>query len=217
MKGLIVKDMALVWMQKRFLIVIALVVLLQIFSGSDVLFSMGFMTFIGLLLGLSTISYDEFENGSEFLFTLPIARKEYVQEKYLFSALMSLLFLLISILSVQVLYSLQGRSLSSNVYEMGVAIYVGALVMMVILLPFRLKFEGDTSRVAMIIGVGLLLLGFWGVEKLFTLWRIDVSSWVSFLSELNRWMSLLLLLVCIGVIVWISIKISTRIMEHKEF
>ena len=42
-----------------------------------------FCTFISL----STYSYDEFENGTAYLFTLPIRRRDYVRAKYLLGIL----------------------------------------------------------------------------------------------------------------------------------
>ena len=44
--------------------------------------AVGYVTFIFTLFTVSTISYDEYDNGYPFLFTLPITRRQYVNEKY---------------------------------------------------------------------------------------------------------------------------------------
>ena len=44
-------------------------------------FPIGFLGFVGALFSLSSISYDEFDNGNAFLFSLPITRKDYVLDK----------------------------------------------------------------------------------------------------------------------------------------
>ncbi len=72
MKGLLIKDFRLMKTQIRmFLIFIAIAVAMAI-SADDTSFMIGFITFVFSLFTLSTISYDEFDNGNAFLFTLPI-------------------------------------------------------------------------------------------------------------------------------------------------
>ena len=87
MKGLLVKDFKLIKLQKNFFIVIiAIAIGLAVINDSPT-FMLGFLTFVVSMFTLSTITYDEFDNGNAFLFTLPISRKSYVVEKYGFSFL----------------------------------------------------------------------------------------------------------------------------------
>ena len=82
MKGLLIKDFKLLQGQKNFFItIIAIAGIMAIFM-EDASFIIGYMTFVGSLFTLSTISYDEFDNGNAFLFSLPITRKDYILEKY---------------------------------------------------------------------------------------------------------------------------------------
>ena len=83
MTGLLVKDFKLMATQKNFFLVILLIVIGMISFTEDVSFPLGFLTFALSLFTLSTISYDEFDNGYAFLFTLPITRVGYVLEKIL--------------------------------------------------------------------------------------------------------------------------------------
>lgn len=48
------------------------------------------------MFSLSTISYDEFDNGNAFLFSLPITRKGYVIEKYIFGIMLGVISLILS-------------------------------------------------------------------------------------------------------------------------
>ena len=43
-------------------------------------------TIVTAIFAITTISYDEFDNGLAFLMTLPVTRKQYVAEKYLLGA-----------------------------------------------------------------------------------------------------------------------------------
>ncbi len=66
-------------------------------------FPIGFLGFVGALFSLSSISYDEFDNGNAFLFSLPITRKDYVLEKYIFGLISGIMFLLLTVISLVVI------------------------------------------------------------------------------------------------------------------
>ena len=87
MRGLICKDLRLMMVQKNFLIMLAAVALVSLAAMDDPMFVIMYMTLIFTSFILSTMSYDEFDNGFPFLFTLPIARKLYVREKYVLALL----------------------------------------------------------------------------------------------------------------------------------
>lgn len=80
MKGLLVKDFSLMKMQKNFFITILGIAAFMTVFLKNISFPMGFLPMVISLFTLSTISYDEFDNGNAFLFTFPITRKTYVTE-----------------------------------------------------------------------------------------------------------------------------------------
>ena len=82
MRGLICKDLRLMLVQKNFFIMLAFVAFVCMAALDDPAFVVMYVTLIFTSFLLSTMSYDEFDNGYPFLFTLPITRKLYVQEKY---------------------------------------------------------------------------------------------------------------------------------------
>ena len=88
MKGLLIKDFKLMLNQKKFFILIVLILgAIACFLDFDYYFLIGYFMFICSLFTISTISYDEFDNGNAFLFTLPFSRSRYVEEKYCFGIL----------------------------------------------------------------------------------------------------------------------------------
>ena len=90
MKGLLIKDFKLLKVQKNFfLLILCIAIGMEIFTNStSSSFIIGFLSFVATLFTLSSISYDEFDNGNAFLFSLPITRKSYVTEKYGFGMIM---------------------------------------------------------------------------------------------------------------------------------
>lgn len=90
MKGLFMKDLGLVKGQKQFFGIILIMMMIFMTAYTNFAFIMAYITIMIGVLTLNTISYDEFENGMGYLFTLPVSRKEYVAEKYLFSIVTTL-------------------------------------------------------------------------------------------------------------------------------
>ena len=90
MKGLLIKDWKLLKNQGRFFLMILAASLIPLFfSQNYVNFITSYLTFIFSVFVLSTLSYDSYDNGMIFLLSLPVSRRIYVQEKYLFSLLLA--------------------------------------------------------------------------------------------------------------------------------
>lgn len=95
MKGLLIKDFKLLKGQKNFFMAITAISIIMIIVSPGTSFPIGLLGFVGALFSLSSISYDEFDNGNAFLFSLPITRKDYVLEKYIFGLISGIMFLLL--------------------------------------------------------------------------------------------------------------------------
>ena len=95
MKGLLIKDFKLLKGQKNFFMAIMAISIIMIITSPGTSFPIGFLGFVGSLFSLRSISYDEFDNGNAFLFSLPITRKDYVLEKYIFGLISGMTSLLL--------------------------------------------------------------------------------------------------------------------------
>lgn len=84
MKGLLIKDFRLIKGQLYFLLIVMGCVIVFMINGSEA-FGVAYVCSMVALLSLTTVSYDEYENGSAFLFTLPITKKEDLLTNYLYS------------------------------------------------------------------------------------------------------------------------------------
>ena len=73
MKGLLIKDFRLLKGQVYFLLIVTVCVIVFMINGSEA-FGVAYVCSMVALLSLTTVSYDEYENGSAFLFTLPITK-----------------------------------------------------------------------------------------------------------------------------------------------
>ena len=95
MKGLLIKDTKIILNQKRFLILFLFVAVVLSFS-MDSSFIVSYIPMIGVIMILSTISYDYHDEGFSFLMTMPIKPGDYAVAKYVFTILGVSVFWVIS-------------------------------------------------------------------------------------------------------------------------
>ena len=156
MKGLLVKDLRLVFTMKQQLLLFLGVCALIAFS-SDGSFVIGYTAGLMGILSLSTLAFDEYDNGFPFLFSLPVDVKTYVNEKYLFCILLDLagmalgtVFFLLSCLTKNGM----DKFLEDVVH---VAFYFPlTLLLLLSLLPIQMIFGREKSRIVTFVLYGLL-------------------------------------------------------------
>ena len=85
MKGMLIKDFCILKLQKN--AVLVLLAMCVVFFMKSPTYIVNLFPMYGFLLVLGTLTYDEFDRGYSFLFTLPVSRRGYVKEKYVFGLL----------------------------------------------------------------------------------------------------------------------------------
>ena len=165
---------------------------------------------IFMMFGLSTISYDAFDNGEAFLFTLPITKKLYVQEKYVFSLGALLCGFLLSLV---LLLTIKGAGASEISFATGYML--GGTLFLSIMLPIELKFGPEKARLAMIAAMIIIASSVYaivGVAK-----KLNMDEYFGELAHIGVPSILTFLGLVSALIIFISYKFSCRIMEKKEF
>ena len=141
MKGLLIKDIRL--MRNQGGLLLAMLILVALFLGvlSDVApsFVVAYITIFLSIFVASTISYDEFDNGYLFLMTLPVTRKKYVDEKYIFGIIISIFAWCVGMAAGTALMIAQGAKTGAGEWIGGNLMYICiAWVFMSIMMPLRL-------------------------------------------------------------------------------
>ncbi len=218
MKGLLVKDFKLMMLQKNFLLLILAIVIGMMIFTDDVVFPLGFLSFIVSLFTVSTISYDDFDNGNAFLFTLPITRNNYVIEKYSLGLLFGCIaWILATVLGI-IATVLKDTLPVSDLVQSSLIILPMMIVVQAIMLPFQLKFGGDKGRIAMIGAFGALavivLVIVKGADVIF---NIDLVSLLDNLPTVSMGFFLTITIIIALLMLLVSMKISLSIMNKKEF
>lgn len=217
MKGLLVKDVKLMKSQMIFFIMIIFMSICLSLSMENILFNIGYLSIITPLFVLSTISFDEFENGSAFLFTLPISRKEYIIEKYCFGMMLGIAALVLAIIFSLCMGMVKGLHVFSDVmFTVPFAISAIA-VLLAVFIPTTIKFGGEKSKFVIIIFAGIAgVIGFC-IAKILKYFDADVKRIVDSISNLNIGILISGAIVLALCIVLLSIRISISILQKKEF
>ncbi len=217
MKGLLIKDFSLMKGQTRFFIIIVVIAIAMGAFYNNLSFMIGYLPFVISLFTLPTISYDEFDNGNAFLFTLPINRKIYIYEKY------CLVFLLggSSLVSATLLAIIFGitRNIASipEILITAITILPIMLIFQAVMIPIHLKFGAEKGRLV-IIGVSgfLFILGILIVKATEYL-GVDIRTYIDSLPMLSMTWLIVSSIAFAILMLFISMKISITIMNKKEF
>lgn len=220
MKGLLIKDFQLMKNQGKILLAIYIVIaVFGIVADGNYFFLTAYITIFLALFTTSTISYDEYDGGYLFLFTLPVSRKCYVTEKYVFGIL-SILIAWCFGMAVGTAAFLRAASHGSLIdWLISGTLYIAvAVIFLSFMIPLRLKFEAEKSRYASLIAVIVMLVLYTlimgGIKYLPKSWTENAAAFFSGLGDMGIWMCVMAAALVVLIISYLS---SRRIMEKKEF
>lgn len=225
MTGMLIKDGKLLKEQKRFFLMSLLIMLLLLLEGdlfhrAEMVMMYSMMLFT--MFTLSTLSYDEYENGMPYLFTMPVSRGWYAAEKYVFCFLMAAGSWLIAFAAVLLMAVLRGRggdlSVELPALFMGsVTSFIIVMLMQALLLPLQLKFGGEKSRgfvlVILVAGFAVLYL----FKDLFSRIGIRLDKMITGMEQASPVQLLVAACGITAVLTAVSFLISRKILMNKEF
>ena len=217
MKGSLIKDFKLMKMQKNFFIMIVVISFVVSLLTEDVTFMLGFISFITSLFTISTISYDEFDNGNAFLFTLPIDRKKYAAEKYVFGMLLGVCSLFLAIILAVILNLIEKSDTTSDILISAVMLLPFVFLLVSIMIPFQLKFGSEKGRIAISAALGIVFLISFILGELAAILGINIAEVINRISLLGAGGLFIVIFVISMIVVLFSMKISISIMNKKEF
>lgn len=219
MKGLLIKDFKLMLNQKNFFILIVLILgATACFLDFDYYFLIGYFMFICSLFTISTISYDEFDNGNAFLFTLPFSRSRYVEEKYCFGILAGTCSWFLSFVITTIIQMINFNNFIFSDWMLSTLVMLPIMfVMLAILIPFQLKYGSENGRIAIIIFLGGGFVVCYLLANLLAQSQINFNSLISFINNVDPLIILLIIFAICLAILFVSMKISKQIVLKKEF
>ncbi len=220
MKGLITKDYRIILSQKKFLILYSLVAVMLGFS-MDQAFIVGYMPMVGMLLLLSTISYDHNDNGFSFIMTMPVKPGDYAVAKYIFTIMGTVIIWTFSIVLQLMSLILQNKLDTLDFPDLimsDLMILPIFLIILAFMVPIDIKYTPEKGRIVVFILFGvfmvIVLAGKTVAELLADKINFDAQKLFSMFDSVGA----LIAVFAVSIIALsISLMTSIRIMQNKEF
>ena len=217
MRGLLIKDFKTIFVvQKTTLVFFLLFEVWFAYMGMAGA-AMGYVIMLSVFISIGTISYDDFNNGTTFLFTLPFERREYVTGKYLFGILLGTFGAVVGFLGCIISEVIRHGAVEwREPLLTALGVLAVGILMLSLALPVQLKFGAEKGRVVMMMFYGTIGL-------IVSFGFISLQGNVINESELLAWvqgsngailavLAAVLYLICLAV----SYMLSVRIVEKKE-
>lgn len=218
MKGLFLKDFRLLSRQLRFLLVY-MIIFIGLFSFiSDTSFLTGFITLIAMMLSINCFAYDELCNFDKLVAASPASASQAVMARYAvgLSCGISGSILVVLVEGVSLLLkrdpAIGFSSWLNTLIAVGITLGI-SVILLDILFPICYRFGVNKSRIILLLIVGLpsFLIAF--LFNRFAGQMPDIPS--SFRISGTLTLLLVILILILGTI--LSITLSTRILERKEY
>lgn len=213
MRVLLAKDIRLFRSMKNVVLIYVAMIAASIIFGQK---QMGVMLInicvvMFTYLSMSTMSYDDFDNGMEFILTLPTSKKIYAIEKYVLAVIT---LVVMSIVGAGLLVAL-GLEFNAAILDIA-PMAVIAIVLVSINLPLTLKFGSEkTKMLTMILFIGLgAAVGSLEPSVLNKLINYSFVKKIMSLGKLQLGIGIGLIVVLILIV---SCCISIKISENKEY
>ena len=217
MKALFIQDFRYMLTQKSFLVLIALVgIVLALTQNDNYIFVIGYLGFMGMITGMMSVTMDDQSNGLTFLFSLPIDRRVYVREKYIFIVLMGVSFsIFATALCLLFRVFAEYKAPLNEILATALGTLFVMLLFVCFMLPLQLKFGAERARLASFIAIG-----FFFVAVLLAGLVINFADALPFIQAFLSMSPVALtgigaafLIVCLR----ISYSASLRVILHREF
>lgn len=210
MLGLIKKDFLLLKANLKTMAIIFIVYLIMIFQG---LFDVTFVVpLIGIMLFISTFSYDDFNKWNSYAITLPNGRKNVVKAKYVASIILTVILAILALLlSVMVEFiKTNGINLKETISSL-MSTALSSVIIISFLYPMVFKFGATNGRIIMF----ALVFGIAAVVGLIANF-VDMSFAISLINKLDNCLYIAIPIISV-MLLGVSYLISNKIYQNKEF
>lgn len=204
-KALFYKDLLLMKYQGK-----SLIILLIIFSGISILgkdytLLLMFINILPVTVVLSTIGGDDIAKFYPFAFSTPITRKALVQSKFL---IQGFVLIISSVLSFVIINLLIKGTFGQKAALIGIPMIVSILTN-ALMIPLVYKFGITQGRYILMV----LFFGFFSVGS----YAFSSIPNTEFFNNLPIVLISAIVILISVIIIWMSYKVSVKIMENKEF
>lgn len=215
MKGLIKKDLLLLKSQFKTHFIILLIFTAVSFVSEDYTF-ITFIPILGVMLIISTLSFDNYYKWDAFALTLPLSRKDNVKSKYALAVLITLTFVILATIILIAFNTIKGLPINVfNILTLMCGSLLGAAIASSLFIPLIYKFGSEKGRTIMIIVVFAIGGCIAGIIEL-----LDMHFNQAFINNTLNFIStniLPIMILIMIIILLFSYFLTLKIYMRKEF
>ncbi len=219
-RGLLEKDFRLFYRQGgKLFLVLALVALFFIITGKmGATFIAVYIPSVMAVYSGNTISYDENGHGYTYLFSLPVNKKIYVREKYIFSFIMTVCGWCIGAVCAGIAALINSEEVFNlEILLMELMTFFVIQAVAGIMIAIRLKFEGEKGRIVLPITILIIFAICYTIGSFLEANLELKESILDVIGEAGDF-EIAIALIVLSMLVWyVSYKCSMRVMRKKEF
>ena len=219
-RGLLEKDFRLFFRQgSNLFLVLAFIALFFVLTGkAGATFIAVYIPSVMAVYSGNTISYDENGHGYSYLFSLPVNKKIYVREKYIFSFIMTVCGWGIGIICAGIVVLIKpGEFFDLEMLAMELITIFVFQAIAGIVIAIRLRFEGEKGRFVLPIAVLIIFASCYIIGS-FVMDNLGLKESISYMIGEIGDFEIAIALIVLSLIVWFaSYKYSMRVMKKKEF
>lgn len=218
MKGLFIKDLKLLRNQKRTLLLAIALMIFFAFTMEDGLFVVNYISFFGVIVAIGTLSYDEINNGMTFMFTLPVTRRQYVLEKFLFCICTALVIWICALaVSLGFMYYKGTLPVIPEFLLQSVTGPILASVLISIMLPLQIKLGQEKARSGVFVLAGIVALVFVVLKLWVAPTDEEMDALLSGISGVSLETGMVVTGVAVLILLVVSYFITVAIINRKEY
>ena len=219
-RGLLEKDFRLFFRQgSNLFLMLAFMALFFILKGkTGATFIAIYIPSVMAVYSGNMISYDENEHGYTYLFSLPVNKKIYVREKYMFSFIMTVFGWGIGVICAGIAVFIKpGEVFDLEMLAMELITIFVFQAIAGIVIAIRLRFVGEKGRFALPIAVLIVFASCYIIGSFVTA-NSGLKESISYMIGETGDFGIAIALIVLSLIVWFaSYKYSMRVMKKKEF
>lgn len=210
MLGLIKKDFLIIKANLKSMVITFIVYLMLAFQGTfDVTF---IIPIIGIMLFISTFSYDDFNNWNSYAVTLSDGRRNVVRAKYIASIILTVVLGIIALaIGIGISYIKTNAINLNEIISSLMGTALSNITIISLLYPIVFKFGATNGKIilfAVVFGIG-------GIVALVSNF-IDMTSVINMINGLENY-SIIAIPIISVILLGISYLISNKIYQNKEF
>ncbi len=210
MLGLIKKDFLLIKANAKSMVMIFIVYLVLAFQGT---FDVSFIVpLIGIMLFISTFSYDDFNNWNSYAVTLPDGRKNVVRAKYIASIILTIILGIVSLtISIGINYTKTNGIHLDEIVPSLMGTVLSSVIIISFLYPIVFKFGATNGRIILF----AIVFGIAGIIGVISN-LVDMTSIINIINRLDSYSYIAIPIISV-VLLAISYIIANKIYQNKEF